>query len=182
MIRASASPASGVSGEGLSTTVLPAASALIQLHDVETVREVPWRQDRHHTQRLMPQQRCSGADPGDLLVGQLGGELGGVHGHESGAVDLHHALIGNAAPLHLGQREELVGVLHQRVAQLVETPGALLGAHRAPRPAVEGAARGRDRVADLGDARVGRGGDGLLGGRGDVVVATVLRLDPLPSM
>lgn len=127
----------------------------------------------------MAQQRGAGAHPGDLFVLQLGGQLGGVHRHEAGTVDLHDAFVRNAAPLHLGQREEVVGLFAQRLAQLVEAPGALLGAHGAPGSAVERAARGGDRLTDLGDAGVGRGGDHVLGGRRDVVIAAVLRLDPV---
>ena len=71
-------------------------------------------------------------------------------------------------------------MLQQCVAQLVEAARPVLDAYRGPRPAVESPARGRDSIPDLGDARVGRGGDGLLSGRRDVVVATVLGFDPFP--
>ena len=117
-------------------------------------------------------------DSGDRFLAQLSGELGRVHGHVARAVDLHHPLVTDAAPFHLRQREEIVGVLHQRLAELVEAAGAVLAAHGAPRPVVEGAPRGRDRLADLADARVGRRGDDGLGDRGDVVVATASGFDP----
>jgi hypothetical protein len=152
--------------------------SVIHLHDVQAVREVPRRQDRHDAQGLVAHQRLARADACDRPVAQLGGELGRAHGHVSGAVDLHHALVGGAAPLHLRQREELVVVLQQGIAQLVEAAGALLVAHAGPRPLVERPPRGRDRLADLGDARIGCGRDALFGGRSDVVVPTILRLDP----
>src|SRR6201999_100192 len=148
---------------------------------VEAVREVPRRQDRYDTERLTTKHRCAGADSGDRLVGQLRGELGRVHGHVPGAVDLHHAFIRDAAPLDLREREEIVRILAQRVAKLIEVAGAVFGARSGPRSLVERPARGRDRLADLRDTRVRRGRDGLLGGRVDVVVTTVLRLDPSPA-
>lgn len=126
----------------------------------------------------MAQQRRPGADSRDGLVGQLRGEPGGVLGHVGGAVDLHHALVGDAAPFRLGQREELVGVLEERVTELVEAAGAAVGPHCRPRAVVERAACGGDSVADLADARIGRGADRRLGGRGDVFVAADLRIDP----
>src|ERR1700677_5102115 len=153
---------------------------VVHLHHVEAVREVPRRQNRHDTEWLMTQQCRSGTDAGDRLVDQLRGELGRVHRHECGAVDLHHALIPDAAPFDLRQREELVSVLQQCVAELIEAGCAVLDADIGPWAAVVSAPRGRDRLADLGDARVGRGGDAFFGDRGDVVVATVLRLDPSP--
>ena len=112
----------------------------------------------------MTQQCGAGTDSGHRIIDQLLGELGGVHGRESGTVDLHHPLIPDAAPLRLRQREELVSVFEQGVAELIEAASAVLEAYCGPRPMVERAPRGRDRLADLVDARVGRGGDGPLSG------------------
>ncbi len=63
----------------------------------------------------------------DRLVGQLRGQFAGMQGHECGTVDLNQPLVCDAAPLDLRQCEEVVGVLQEGIAQLAETPGALLG-------------------------------------------------------
>ena len=156
MIRASARPASGVSGDGLSTTVLPAASARLtfitlrlcgKFHGVriDTTPSGSWRSS------VVPR----GPVRVDRLVGELRGEFACVQRHERGTVDLDQSLVRGAAPLGLRQRVEVVGLLHQRIAQLVEAPGALLRARDGPRPGVERAPRGGDRGVDLGEAGSG---------------------------
>jgi hypothetical protein len=63
----------------------------------------------------------------DRLVGQLRRELAGLQRHEGRPVDLHQPLVGGAAPFDLRQREEIVDLLQQCIAQLGETPTAFLG-------------------------------------------------------
>ena len=105
----------------------------------------------------------------------MGGEFGRVQRRERRPFDVDHPLIGRATPLLLRQREELVGMRQQRLAELVEEPGPLLGSGVGPRPGIEGVPGRRDRAVDLGLAGVGRRRDHRLGGRIDVVVAAVTR-------
>src|SRR6185312_4998633 len=82
-------------------------------------------------------------------------------------------------PLRLRQREELVGVLQQGVAQLIEAPRALLRGGCGPRPRVERSTRGRDRGVDVGQTGLWRLGDHRFRSRRDVVVSAASWLDPL---
>ena len=114
----------------------------------------------------------------DRLVGQLRRELTGAQRHERQPVGLNHALVRDAAPFGLGQREELLGVLHQGIAELGDAPRALLGRGASPRPGVEGPPRGADRRVHVSEAGVWRLRDRRLGRRIDVVVAAALGRDP----
>ena len=93
------------------------------------------------------------------------GQFARVQGHERGTVDLDQPLVRDAAPLGLGQREEVVGVLQEGIAQLAEAPGALLGWCAGPGPGVERPSRGADRGIDVVDTGLGSLGDRLFGGR-----------------
>ena len=84
-------------------------------------------------------------------------------------------------PFDLRQGEEVVGVLQQRIAQLGQAAGALVGCGGGPRPFVEGFSRGPDRGVDVVEVCVGSLRDRFLGGRRDVVVATAAWLDPVPA-
>ena len=107
------------------------------------------------------------------------GKFGRVQRRERGPLDVDHSLVGRAAPFHLRQREELVGMRQQRLAKLVEEGCPLLGSGVGPGSRVECGPSGRDRAVDLSVTRVGSRGDHRLGSRTDVVVAAVLGLDPL---
>ena len=101
----------------------------------------------------------------DRFVGQLRGQFACMQGHEGGTVDLDQPLVRDAAPLDLGQREKVVGVLQEGIAQLAETPAALLGWGAGPGPVVERPSRGADRGIDVVDIGLGSLGDRLFGGR-----------------
>ena len=70
----------------------------------------------------------------DRFVGQLRGQFPGVQRHEGGTVDLNQPLVRDAAPLDLGQREEVVGVLQKGVAQLAEARARSSGGPSAQGP------------------------------------------------
>ena len=126
--RASASPANGVSGDGLSTIVLPAASAARELHHVQRVREVPRGHRCHHTERLIPQQRRARGPPKiRRRLDRLHRQFRGASDHEGGTVDLDESFVCCTAPFGLRERVDLVASGEQGVAELLEASGSFLG-------------------------------------------------------
>ncbi len=89
----------------------------------------------------------------------MGGEFGRVQRRERRPVDVDHPLVGRATPLLLRQREELVGMRQQRLAELVEKRRPLLGSGVGPRSRIEGGPGRRDRAVDLG--WLGSGADAI---------------------
>src|SRR6202012_5773023 len=98
-----------------------------QFHDIERVRKVPWRQNRHHTEWLVAQQGFTrGPVSVDLFLNRMAGEFCGVQRRERRSFDVDNSLVAGTAPFELRQREKLVGMLEQRRAELVEPTRPLL--------------------------------------------------------
>ena len=156
MISASSSAVSGVVSAGLSTQVLPVASA---------GRELP----RRHQQREVPgdhlpgdpERAGTGAEPG---VGELVGPARVVEEMRRGERDVHvPGLLDRLAVVQALQHRELAGALLDGAGDPVQVLGPLPAGHRAP--ACRRRFAGRATARSTSPARPGDLGQHLLGGR-----------------
>ena len=183
--RPSSAATQGVSGAGLSTTVLPASSAGPDLGEVDLVREVPRRDRGDDTDGLAPDgppgrdaHRLGHAEIGLPLVG-----LGEV-GRPAQSLDRHVVLRAGGEErrrpdLGGGQRAHLLAVVDERLVQLAHAAHPQLEVRR-PVGLVERAACCGDRGVDVLGRGVGCVADVLAGGRvEDRVRRAVARLDEL---
>ena len=176
---------SGVSGDGLSTTVQPTASAGITFTRFEVEREVERRDGGDHSAgsfRIAPWPSPRGLTCGRSAstYGKVPARSANHSAYRRGVSNWSACAIGRAEPASRDdQVDELVAPVRHRGDEPHQEVRPLARRHPRPRSRVERPPRGAHRAVDVGDRALGHLGDDLLGRRvehGDRALA--LGLDP----